>query len=147
MNFLISSIISGFISAIVLLPTLFNPSSNKLAQSDFNSDFNIKLLITGEKQYQDCLLGILTMIGRQFFVGTLAAIIFIIYFIDSRNSVKARITNLIIGIMFVLSIIVRPLYLFWHGGQQTIAYPYRFSFLIVFWILLLAAKRAVISRL
>ncbi|BBD47921.1 membrane protein [Lactobacillus paragasseri] len=140
LNFAISSIISGLISAIVLLPTLFNLSSNKLAQSDFNSDFNIKLLITGGKTVSRLFIGDTYNDWPPIFVGTLAAIIFIIYFIDSRNSVKARITNLIIGIMFVLSIIVRPLYLFWHGGQQTIAYPYRFSFLIVFWILLLAAK-------
>lgn len=140
LNFAISSIISGLISAIVLLPTLFNLSSNKLAQSDFNSNFNIKLLITGGKTVSRLFIGDTYNDWPPIFVGTLAAIIFIIYFIDSRNSVKARITNLIIGIIFVLSIIVRPLYLFWHGGQQTIAYPYRFSFLIVFWILLLAAK-------
>ena len=140
LNFAISSIISGLISAIVLLPTLFNLSSNKLAQSDFNSDFNIKLLITGGKTVSRLFIGDTYNDWPPIFVGTLAAIIFIIYFIDSRNSVKARITNLIIGIIFVLSIIVRPLYLFWHGGQQTIAYPYRFSFLIVFWILLLVAK-------
>ncbi|WP_049150686.1 YfhO family protein [Lactobacillus gasseri] len=140
LNFAISSIISGLISAIVLLPTLFNLSSNKLAQSDFNSDFNIKLLITGGKTVSRLFIGDTYNDWPPIFVGTLATIIFIIYFIDSRNSVKARITNLIIGIIFVLSIIVRPLYLFWHGGQQTIAYPYRFSFLIVFWILLLVAK-------
>ena len=140
LNFAISSIISGLISAIVLLPTLFNLSSNKLAQSDFNSNFNIKLLITGGKTVSRLFIGDTYNDWPPIFVGTLAAIIFIIYFIDSRNSVKARITNLIIGIIFVLSIIVRPLYLLWHGGQQTIAYPYRFSFLIVFWILLLAAK-------
>lgn len=139
-GFAISSIISGLISAVVILPTFFNLSSNKLSQADFNSNFEIKTLISGGKAVSRLFIGDTYNDWAPIFVGTLVLIVFILYFIDGRNSIKERITNLVIGLFFVLSITVPKIYLFWHGGQQTIAYPYRFGFIIVFWFLLLAAK-------
>lgn len=139
-GFAISSIISGLISAVVILPTFLNLSSNKLSQADFNSNFEIKTLISGGKAISRLFIGDTYNDWAPIFVGTLALIVFVLYFIDSHNSIKERITNLVIGFIFVLSITVPKVYLLWHGGQQTIAYPYRFGFIIVFWILLLAAK-------
>ena len=45
-----------------------------------------------------------------------------------------------IGLVFLLSLVQTKIYLFWHGGQKPVGFPYRFSFIIIFWILLLAAK-------
>ena len=139
-GFAISSVISGLISAVVILPTFLNLSSNKLSQSDFNSNFEMKTLISGGKAVSRLFIGDTYNDWLPVFVGTLAMIVFILYFIDAHNSIKERIINLVIGIFFVLSITVPKIYLFWHGGQQTIAYPYRFGFIIIFWILLLAAR-------
>lgn len=122
------------------MPTFLNLSSNKLSQADFNSNFEIKTLISGGKAISRLFIGDTYNDWAPIFVGTLALIVFVLYFIDSHNSIKERITNLVIGFIFVLSITVPKVYLLWHGGQQTIAYPYRFGFIIVFWILLLAAK-------
>ncbi|MDE6555134.1 MAG: YfhO family protein, partial [Lactobacillus sp.] len=139
-GFAISSIISGLISAVVILPTFLNLSSNKLSQADFNSNFEIKTLISGGKAVSRLFIGDTYNDWAPIFVGTLVLIVFILYFVDSHNSIRARIINLVVGLFFVLSITVPKIYLFWHGGQQTIAYPYRFGFIIVFWFLLLAAK-------
>ena len=139
-GFAISSVISGLISAVVILPTFLNLSSNKLSQSDFNSNFEMKTLISGGKAVSRLFIGDTYNDWLPVFVGTLAMIVFILYFIDAHNSIKERIINLVIGIFFVLSITEPKIYLFWHGGQQTIAYPYRFGFIIIFWILLLAAR-------
>lgn len=144
-GFAISSISSGLISAVVILPTVFNLSSNKLAQADFNSNFSVSPFNAIGKTVSALFIGDSYNNWAPIFVGTLAAIVFIIYFLDSKNTIKERVTNLVIGLFFVLSIAVTKLYLFWHGGQQTVAYPCRFGFLIVFWILLLAAKE--LSRL
>lgn len=139
-GFAISSIISGLISAVVILPTFLNLSSNKLSQADFNSNFEIKTLISGGKAVSRLFIGDTYNDWAPIFVGTLVLIVFILYFVDSHNSIRVRIINLVVGLFFVLSITVPKIYLFWHGGQQTIAYPYRFGFIIVFWFLLLAAK-------
>ena len=117
-GFAISSIISGLISAVVILPTFLNLSSNKLSQADFNSNFEIKTLISGGKAISRLFIGDTYNNWAPIFVGTLALIVFVLYFIDSHNSIKERITNLVIGFIFVLSITVPKVYLLWHGGDR-----------------------------
>ena len=139
-EFVISSLISGLISAVITLPTWMNLSNNKFAEHTINEGFSISPVSSIAKSISALFIKNTFNGSPLLFVGTLAIIVFILYFIDNKNSKKERITNLVIGLIFLLSLVQTKVYLFWHGGQKPVGFPYRFSFIIIFWILLLAAK-------
>lgn len=139
-DFVISSLISGLISAVITLPTWMNLSNNKFAEHTINEGFRLSPVSSIAKSISALFMKNTFNGSPLLFIGTLAIIIFILYFIDNKNSKKERIINLVIGLVFLLSLVQTKIYLFWHGGQKPVGFPYRFSFIIIFWILLLAAK-------
>ena len=139
-EFVISSSISGLISAVITLPTWMNLSNNKFTEHTINEGFSLSPVSSIAKSISALFIKNTFNGSPLLFVGTLAIIVFILYFIDNKNSKKERITNLVIGLIFLLSLVQTKVYLFWHGGQKPVGFPYRFSFIIIFWILLLAAK-------
>lgn len=139
-EFLLSSLISGLMSAVVTLPTWMNLSNNKLTEHTINEGFRLSPISSVAKSISALFMKNSFNGSPLLFVGTLAIIVFILYFIDNKNSLRERIINLGIGFIFVLSLVQTKVYLFWHGGQKPVGFPYRFSFIIIFWILLLAAK-------
>ncbi|WP_278414417.1 YfhO family protein [Lactobacillus taiwanensis] len=139
-EFALSSLISGLMSAVITLPTWMNLANNKLTEHTINEGFRLSPISSAAKSISALFMKNSFNGSPLLFVGTLAIIVFILYFIDNKNSRRERIINLVIGLVFVLSLIQTKIYLFWHGGQKTVGFPYRFSFIIIFWILLLAAK-------
>ena len=139
-KFAFSSLVSGCISAFVTLPTLLNLSSNKLTQTEITEGFTINATDTIKHTISRLFIGDILNGMPTVFVGSLVILAFLLYFFDFHNSLKERIINIAIGVIFVVSFIVPNVYLFWHGGQKTIAFPYRFVFITIFWALILAAK-------
>ena len=139
-EFALSSLISGLMSAVITLPTWMNLANNKLTEHTINEGFRLSPISSAAKSISALFMKNSFNGSPLLFVGTLAIIVFILYFIDNKNSRRERIINLVIGLVFVLSLIQTKIYLFWHGGQKPVGFPYRFSFIIIFWILLLAAK-------
>ncbi|MGN0688193.1 MAG: YfhO family protein, partial [Oscillospiraceae bacterium] len=74
------------------------------------------------------------------YVGTLAIVFALLYFMCSGFSARERISGgVFIGAM-VLCMYVRPVDMLWHGGQMPNWLPYRYSFLISFLIMLFGAQ-------
>ena len=139
-KFAFSSLVSGCISAFVTLPTLLNLSSNKLTQTEITENFTINAAATIKHTISRLFIGDILNGMPTVFVGSLVILACLLYFFDFHNSLKERIINIAIGVIFAVSFIVPKVYLFWHGGQKTIAFPYRFVFITIFWVLILAAK-------
>lgn len=139
-NFAISSILSGMISGFVLLPTFLNLRANKLTQTEINQNFHLDSIATIKSVSSKLFIGDLSSNLPALFIGTLALITFILFFVDSRNSLKEKLVNLGIALIFIVSFMYTRPYLLWHGGQNPVSFPYRFVFIVVFWMLLLAAK-------
>lgn len=139
-EFAISSLISGLMSAMITLPTWMNLSNNKLTEHTINEGFRLSPISSVAKSISALFMKNTFNGSPLLFVGSLVVIVFILYFIDNKNTKKEKITNLIIGLIFLLSLVQTKVYLLWHGGQKPVGFPYRFSFIIIFWILLVAAK-------
>lgn len=74
------------------------------------------------------------------YCGILCLLIVPFYFLNKNNSRKDKII-LGVGItMLVLSMLIKPLYLFWHAFDIPNYYAFRFSFLLLFVIIVIAAK-------
>ena len=74
------------------------------------------------------------------FVGTLVLIGFICYFTCKEIKLKEKIATIVVSAFFVVSLCYQPLDLFWHAMQFPVWYPYRFSYIVCFWMILIAAR-------
>lgn len=70
------------------------------------------------------------------FIGTIALVGFLFYFFNRQFSLKERMVALAVTVFFFLSMNVQILNKAWHGFQNPIWYPYRFSFVVCFFFIL-----------
>lgn len=87
-DFVISSLISGLISAVITLPTWMNLSNNKFAEHTINEGFKLSLVSSIAKSISALFMKNTFNGSPLLFIGTLAIIVFILYFIDNKNSKK-----------------------------------------------------------
>ena len=57
---------------------------------------------------------------------------------DKRNSLKQRLNAALLIIILIVNLWLNPLNVFWHGLNQPIGFPYRYSFILSFIIVYLA---------
>lgn len=74
------------------------------------------------------------------YVGTLAIVFTVIYFVSHRFTARERISGGAIITLMVLFMYIRPLDMVWHGFQMPNWLPYRYSFVISFLIMLFGAQ-------
>lgn len=141
-SYIFSSITSGLISACLLLPTYILLKNSKMTFSLKNTksifEYNplkiIGKLYPGSFNFKQMPSG-----QPNIFVGSLIIILLIAFFTTKKINLKTKLTSLIITLFLLLSTCFKPLDLFWHAGQFPIWYPSRFSFIICFWFIWLAA--------
>lgn len=141
--YLASSIASGGIAAITLLPTFYALTTSKGTYTE--------TAISSKLEYQPLkMLGKLVPGSFDFnqmpsgqpniYIGMLLMIGASLYFFNSRIKWSQRLVAGLVTIFFILSFCYEPLDLLWHAGQFPVWYPYRFSFIFAFWCILLAAR-------
>ena len=143
--FIISSIISGMISSILLIPTIMdmkNMLRSSLTDSMYikkNIYLNFLLFLSKLYALPNSRLNVLSQFTPNVYFGILP-FLFIISYFYSKDKIKNKIVALIIIFLFVLSFSTNFFNLLWHGFSYPNGYAYRFSFLFIFFMLLLAYK-------
>lgn len=142
-KFACTSIVSALLASVVLLPTWWSLSQSK-AQYTISS-IQWKFEYFPLNMVSKFFSGTFTFPQMQnglpnLFVGAIALVGALFYFLDSRVKVTTRITAGLITLFLFLSVCYEPLDLLWHAGQFPVWYPYRFSFVIGFWLIWLAAN-------
>ena len=74
------------------------------------------------------------------YCGILPLILIPVYFMTKKIASREKIVSLIFIAIFALSFIIRPLDLIWHGFQAPNWLNYRYSFMLSFFMLVLAYK-------
>ena len=131
------------LAAVVLIPTFFSllDSKGQYTQESISFKFEyqpLKMLskfVIGSFNFEQMPSGYPNL-----FIGSLALIGFLTYFVNSRFKLRERLMAFIITIFLFLSLCFEPLDLLWHGFQFPVWYPYRFSFIVSFWMIYLAAR-------
>jgi uncharacterized membrane protein YfhO len=72
------------------------------------------------------------------YIGMFVLMAFIAYFFNREIKLRQRLGALVITAIFLLSFCFPPLDLLWHAMQFPWWYPYRFSFIFSFWMIILA---------
>lgn len=74
------------------------------------------------------------------YCGTLGLIFAAVYFITRKISARQRIAGgFLLGIL-VLSMYIKPVDMFWHGGQVPVWMPFRYAFIISFLMIMFGAE-------
>lgn len=137
-----SSVLSVFLASFLLVPTFYSLTQTKGTYTEQTMHFKFEYfpfkmlgkLIPGSFNFDQMPDG-----EPNLFIGSLLTIAFVLYLFDHRHSLKNRITTGLLTIFFIFSLCFEPLNLLWHAGQFPVWYPYRFSFLVSFLMLWLAA--------
>lgn len=136
-NFILSSIFAGTISAFLILPTFFTMFAgnvNRLNSSvlTFDSKFPISQLFlqaTSNQSYYAPLI----------YGGIVVTILAIFYFTNNKIKIKHKLASLTVLFILTLSMNVTIFCAIWHLGSIERGAPYRFTFVVTFFILTLAA--------
>ncbi|MCV3740447.1 YfhO family protein [Lentilactobacillus hilgardii] len=136
-----ASLISGILSAWILIPTFFSllTSKTNYSKNEFRVRFEYNPLdilgkfINGSFDFKQLPNG-----TANIFVASIIIILFAYYYLSPTIKGRLRIASFALTVFFVLSMCFQPLDLFWHGMQLPVWYPYRFSFIFSFWMILTA---------
>lgn len=142
-SFVTSSLISGLLASFILLPTFVSLLQSKAQYTvttfkwkfDYFPLDSLAKFFVGTFNFSQMPTGMANL-----FVGSLPVLGSLLYFFDRRFSTRGRIVAGMITLVLFLSLCFQPLDLLWHAGQYPVWYPYRFSFVVGFWLLWLASR-------
>lgn len=135
------SLMAGGISAIVLLPTFLSLSGTKAgvdwSKFTFRTNFEIKeillKLFTGTISRDEMVDGLPNV-----FCGILVVLLAIFYFLNASIKLKNKLAAGVILSVLLISFQLNPVNLIWHGFSPPSWFPYRYSFVFSFILILLA---------
>lgn len=140
-----SSVSAVLMSCCVILPAFRSLQNGKLGRArDLLSDENLKENFNVLDSFIKLFPGTydtekpdgLPMI----YCGTLALIFVLIYFMCRKIPARQKIgSGFLLGVM-TLSMYIKPLDMLWHGGQVPVWMPFRYSFTIIFLLIIFGAE-------
>lgn len=131
-------LMSGFMIMPAFLPLFNGKLDGGLDRIDFSECFNI----------MDALLKLFPTVydgqrwgGLPFLYCGLFALIFAVaYFLCGKISMRERISGGILCGLLMFSMYLRPLDNLWHGGRHPVWFEHRYSFLLIFLLILFGAN-------
>ncbi len=143
LNFFFYSIFGALLASPLLIPVLKELSQGKSADAGVYSNGSfIVTSVTGLfKQFICGHFGSLYSEGAPAIYFTVIVLALgILTLVKGRKNRLNTICGCVIMAVFVLSFLFRPLYRVWHMFRDPVAYPHRFAFLFVFFMIVLAAR-------
>ncbi len=138
MRFVWASILAGMNSAVVLLPTWFQLAQSKGTYTvktiqwrfEYAPDRLLSKMLPGSFNFEQMPSGY-----PNFYIGALGFVLAILFFISRHQTWRQKMAAALVTAFLVLSCMFEPLDLMWHGFQFPVWYPYRFTFILCFWLL------------
>ncbi len=136
------SAITVMMAAVIILPTLYSLTFGKTTFSDPNYAF--------AQQFDFFDLFAKMLIGSydtvrpeglpQIYCGMIVLLLVPLYFLSKKTALRERMATGILCLVFVLSFNGSTIDIFWHGMQRPNWLNYRYSFMLCFILLVMAAK-------
>lgn len=142
--FIIASLLAVMISGAVLIPVLMDLSGGKAEFSiskllSFNEQF--KAMDIYSRVYTASYMGSNTEnYMPNIFCGIISIFLVMVYFFNNKRSYKERILSGLVILIFLVSFQIAGINLIWHGFNQPIGFPYRNSFILCAFLLMIANK-------
>lgn len=141
-RFIFFSVLAGAISAILTLSTLFALQSTLKGVTHSHSTFvenDIWGLLASHILPIKHTYSSITSLDCLFcFVGIMSVILVTAYFFSKGISVRKKVANAFLLVVFWASMVIYPIYFAWHGFGEPAGIMYRFAFLYSFVLLKIA---------
>lgn len=142
-HYVVTSLLAVTTSAVILLPTVYALAISKGTYHATNWHWRLEYpplkligkLMPGTFNFDQMPTG-----QPNFYVGMLMLMGALLYLKRSHDRWSAKLIAAGWLIFLIASCVIVPLDLIWHLGQFPVWYPDRFSFLISFWLVWLAAR-------
>lgn len=136
-----ASLVSGALAAWILIPTFKALASSKMGVQQlifaFKFEYNplnmIAKFVNGAFDFTQLPKG-----TPNIFVGSAVLILFLYSFFSPTINRRRKIANGLLTAFLVLSMSFQPLDVIWHGMAAPVWYPYRFSFVFSFLLIVIA---------
>lgn len=138
----LASLLAGGLVMALLLPTVYNLADTKgLGGYSFSFATNFNLLqLPSQFVWGGFVWGDLEHGLPLLYCGALVLPLLLCYFISRAIPVRERIASAGLLVVLFLSLWVTGLDQVWHGGTAAVWFPYRYSYIICFVLLLLGAS-------
>lgn len=137
-----SSVAAILMSCPLIIPVYKSLSLGKLSDPDPDYSFveNFRLADMLEKLFPATYDTIRPEGMPMIYCGTLALIFAVLYFACGRVQLRTRISSGVLLGTLTLSMFVKPVDMMWHGGQVPVWMPYRYSFCVIFLLVIFSAE-------
>lgn len=145
-DFSISSLLGGMLTAFMLLPVLKELSAtSKMEKNIFITnplDLNLNIFdifskfIVGAQKYENILNNNSVLI----YTGMFTLVLIILYFFNNKISNREKFLTSGVILTFVLSVLINHLNYIWHGFNEPLSFNYRFSFLYSLFFILISLR-------
>ena len=138
-SFIICSALGGMMTAYKLLPALLSMRGEK---DNFNFGIcrNFKMIDLFSRLYPDSFKGNISTCLPNIYCGLLVLIFVVIYFFNKNISKKEKIAGIAMLGFLLINMYISILNIVWHGLNQPIGFPYRYSFLLIVMLLIVSYK-------
>ncbi len=141
--FIWHSLLAAGIGLILYLPTLYSLLQSKAAYGGDAFDWSfaypvqdiLSKFVVGAFNFDQLPSGL-----PNIFVGSLVLIFFVTFFFNNNFSKRERLGTGLLTLFLVFSMNIESLNRFWHGFQDPIWFPYRFSFVFSFFLIFIAFR-------
>lgn len=141
-SFAVSSVIAGAMSAFVLLPSLLSLRGEKNSfHLGFYTTMDISELFS--RLYTDSFKGNISSCLPNIYIGTALTVLTVLYFFNKRINARERKASLILILFMIVNLWINTLNIVWHGFNRPIGFPYRYSFILSFIMIMLSYKEII----
>ena len=138
-----ASLLGGGLSMMLLLPTLRSlqggKSSFDLSVLQLKQNFALPMFLSklyaGSFSFEELMYGLPNV-----FCGSIALLCIVLFFLNKNIRLRGKCGAALLILASYLSLNIYALFMIWHGMNVTTWFPYRFSFIFSFTILVLAAE-------
>ncbi|WP_051999873.1 YfhO family protein [Schleiferilactobacillus shenzhenensis] len=143
LRFAWTSLLGAGLSLFILLPTAYALGDSKgtytVKSIDWTTEYNpfklLAKLVSGAYSFDQMSSG-----QANIYTGMIVLLGVILYFLNRWLPWREKIAAGLISLFLLASLFFQPLDLLWHGFQFPVWYPYRFSFVVSLWGILLTAR-------
>lgn len=140
-DYIVSSLLAGMISAFILLPSVLGLMNGKLMNNGIDFGFNMSYIHVIAKAFTASVGVNETWQGGPMIASSMFVFILVIlYFFNKKITKKEKIINAISLFILATTFTFKPLCLLFHGLTEPNCFNYRHAFIFVFFTITLAIR-------
>lgn len=142
LRFAFFSVLAAAMAAVILMTAYYSLTFGKTTFSNTNWSFKANFdILDMFVKFLPCSYDTVRPEGLPFvYCGMLTVLLIPVFFCNPRYSAREKICSGILVAFFLLSFLIRPADLVWHGFQRPNWLNYRYSFMLCFVLLVMAYK-------